>query len=92
MGQCHTDQGLHRQAAWYLPVRVQFLLRNDGIIVLAVMNAYVAQGLEMVLECIRLEPLEKPVVNLHSHVKRMLHDTRLLTNTFFFTFFLGLME
>ena len=36
----------------------------------------------MVLACIRLELLEKPVVNLHSHVKRMLHDTRLLTNTF----------
>ena len=46
------------------------------------MNVYVAQGFEMVLECIRLEPLEKPVVNLHSPVKRMLHDT----------FFLGLME
>ena len=50
------------------------------------MNVYVAQGFEMVLECIRLEPLEKPVVNLHSHVKRMLHDTRLLTNTYFYLF------
>ena len=50
------------------------------------MNVYVAQGFEMVLECIRLEPLEKPVVNLHSHEKRMLHDTRLLTNTYFYLF------
>ena len=50
------------------------------------MNVYVAQGFEIVLECIRLEPLEKPVVNLHSHMKRMLHDTRLLTNTFFYLF------
>ena len=45
----------------------------------------------MVLECARIEPLEKPVVNLLSHVKHILHDTRLLTNTFF-TFFLGLTE
>ena len=88
MGPCHTDQRFNRQAAWYLPGQVQFLLRNAGIIVLALMNVYVAQGFEMVLECIRLEPLEKPVVNLHSHVKRKLHDTRVFTNTFF-TFFLG---
>ena len=71
--------------------QVQFLLRNAGKIFFAAMNVYVAQGFKIVLECIRLEPLEKPVVNLHSHMKRMLHDTRLLTNTFF-TFFPGLME
>ena len=74
--------------AWYLPgqVPVQFLLRNAGKIAFAAMNVYVAQEFEIVLECIRLEPLEKPVVNLHSHMKRMLHDTRLLTNTFFSPF------
>ena len=55
-------------------------------IVFAAMNVYVAQRFEIVLECIRLEPLEKPVVNLHSHMKRTLHDTRLLTNTFFYLF------
>ena len=55
MGPCHTDQGLNRQAAWYLSGQVQFLLHNAGIIVLAVMNVYVAQGFEMVLKCIRLE-------------------------------------
>ena len=80
--------------AWYLPGQVEFLLRNAGKIVFVAMNVYVAQGFEIVLEGIRLEPLEKPVVNLHSHMKRMLHDTRLLTNTFFylFTFFPGLMK
>ena len=72
--------------AWYLPGQVQFLLRNAGKIIFAAMNVYVAQGFKIVLECIRLEPLEKGVVNLHSHMKRMLHDTRLLTNTFFYLF------
>ena len=69
MGPCHTDQSLNRQAAWYLPGHVQFLVCNAGIIVLAVMNVYVAEGVEMVLECIRLKPLEKPVVNLECIVR-----------------------
>ena len=63
--------GLVPTLAWYLPGQVQFLLLNAGKIVFGAMNAYVAQGFETVLECIRLEPLEKPVVNLHSHMKCM---------------------
>ena len=61
-----------------VPTWPRFLLRNAGKIVFAAMYVvYVAQGFKIVLECIRLEPLEKTVVNLHSHMKRMLHDTRL---------------